>query len=85
MARTTKTMTVSLSRQVFDQVDRLAKEEHKTKSELFRNMLGVYQDYQDERRWGRLRSLGRESGKRLNIRSEKDIEKLVHESRGIKD
>lgn len=84
MARVTKTLTVSLPPQIYEEVERLAKEERKTKSELFRDMIGAYEDYLDERRWRRLRRLGKETAKRLNITSEEDIEKLVHEARGIR-
>ncbi|MDI6689686.1 MAG: ribbon-helix-helix protein, CopG family [Actinomycetota bacterium] len=84
MGRVTKTLTISLPPQVFEEVERLAKQERKTKSELFRDMISVYEDYLDEKRWRRLRRLGRETAKRLNITSEEDIEKLVHEARGIR-
>ncbi|MFZ3063100.1 MAG: ribbon-helix-helix protein, CopG family [Actinomycetota bacterium] len=84
MSRVTKTVTVSLPPQVFEEVERLAKQERKTKSELFRDMISVYEDYLDEKRWRRLKRLGRETAKRLNITSEEDIERLVHEARGIR-
>ncbi len=84
MSRVTKTLTVSLPPQIFEEVERLAKQERKTKSELFRDMLNIYEDYLDEKRWRRLRRLGRETVKRLNITSEEDIERLVHEARGIR-
>lgn len=84
MSRVTKTLTVSLPPQVFEEVEKLAKEERKTKSELFRDMIRIYEDYLDERRWRRLRRLGRETAKKLNITSEEDIERLVHEARGIR-
>jgi len=84
VSRVTKTVTVSLPPQVFEEVERLAKQERKTKSELFRDMISVYEDYLDEKRWRRLKRLGRETAKRLNITSEEDIERLVHEARGIR-
>lgn len=85
MGRITKTLTVSLPPKVFDEVDRLAKIERKTKSELFRTMLGVYEDYLDEKRWKKLRKIGAETAKKFDITSEEDIERLVHESRGIRE
>lgn len=85
MGRITKTLTVSLPPRLLKEVEKLAKEQQKTKSELFRDMIGVYEDYLDEKRWHRLRRLGRQTAKRLNITSEKDIERLVHEARGIRD
>lgn len=84
MARTTKTLTVSLPPQLFEEIEKLANEEQKTKSELFREMVRIYEDYLNEKRWRRLRQYGKETAKRLNITSEEDIERIVHEARGIR-
>ena len=84
MARTTKTLTVSVPPQLYEEVERIAKLEHKTKSELFRDMLRVYEDFLDERRWRDLRRVGTESAKKLGVKTEADIERLVHEARGVK-
>ena len=84
MSRSTKTLTVSLPPQTFEEVEKLAAEERMTKSELFRDMVRVYEDYLDEKRWRRLKTLGRETAKRLNITSEEDVERLVREARGIR-
>jgi metal-responsive CopG/Arc/MetJ family transcriptional regulator len=84
MARTTKTLTVSLPPQLYDEVERIAEQEQKTKSELFRDMLLIYKDFLDDRRWRRLRRTGTESAKKLGVKTEADIERLVHEARGVK-
>jgi len=84
MARATKTLTVSLPPQLYEEVDKIAKQEHKTKSELFRDMLRVYEDFLDERRWSGLRRAGSESAQKLGVKTEADIERLVHEARGVK-
>jgi CopG family transcriptional regulator / antitoxin EndoAI len=85
MGRKTKTLTVSLPPQIYEEIERLAKLERKTKSELFREMVRVYEDHLDEERWQRLRRLGRATARKYHLTSEKDIEKLVHEARGIRD
>ncbi|MBU4174522.1 MAG: ribbon-helix-helix protein, CopG family [Actinobacteria bacterium] len=85
MSRTTKTMTVSLPPQVYEEVEKLAREENKTKSELFREMVRVYEEYLDERRWRRLKRAGDDTATRLQITSEADIERIVHEARGIRE
>ncbi len=85
MGRTTRTMTISLPPRLYEEVERLAREENKTRSELFRDMIKVYEDYLDERRVLRLRRLGKETASKYGIRSEDDIVKLVHEARGIRD
>jgi metal-responsive CopG/Arc/MetJ family transcriptional regulator len=84
MSRITKTLTVSLPPQIYKEIEKLAKIERKTKSELFRDMVNVYEDYLDEKRWKRLRRLGKATAKKFDITSERDIERLVHESRGIR-
>jgi metal-responsive CopG/Arc/MetJ family transcriptional regulator len=84
MSRLTKTLTVSLPPQVYRDVENLAKLERKTKSELFRDMVAVYEDYLDEKRWLRLRRKGRQMVSELGLKSEEDIERLVHEARGLR-
>ena len=84
MSRSTKTLTVSLPPQIFEEVEKLAAQEKKTKSELFRDMVRVYEDHLDENRWRKLKRLGRETARKLNITTEEDIEKLVHQARGIR-
>lgn len=56
MGRTTKIIGFSVPPTLVKEVDRLAKEERRTKSELFREMLRVYDRYRrqrerDEERW----------------------------------
>jgi CopG family transcriptional regulator/antitoxin EndoAI len=84
MARVTKTLTISLPPQVYDEVEKLARLERKTKSELVRDMIRAYEDTLDEKRWRRLRRLGQATARRLKITSEDDIERLVHEARGAR-
>lgn len=85
MGRTTRTITISLPPRLHEEVERMAREENKTKSELFRDMIKVYEDYLDEKRVLRLRRLGKESARKYDISCEEDIVRLVHEARGIKE
>ena len=85
MGRTTKTLTVSLPPQIYEEIERLARLERKTKSELFRDMVKVYEEHLDEELWKRLRRLGRATASKYRLSSEHDIEKLIHEARGIRD
>ncbi len=85
MARTTRTLTVSLPPKIYDEIERLAKLERKTKSELFRDMVKIYEDHLDEERWLRLKRLGRATARKYRLTSEKDIERLVHEARGTRE
>ena len=85
MGRSTKTLTVSLPPRIYEEVERLAEQENKTKSELFRDMVRVYEDFLDERRWRQLRRTGTDSAKRLGLESEEDIEELIHEVRDTRE
>jgi predicted CopG family antitoxin len=84
MSRTTKTMTVSLPPQIYKKVVEMAVLEHKTKSELFRDMIAVYETHLLETRWRRVREIGREIAKDFSIESEEDVEKIIREFRQSK-
>lgn len=81
MSRITKTVTISLPPQIYKEIEEMAKLEQKTKSELFRDMIRVYQDLLHEKRWRRLRKMGREISKKFDITSEEDVEKIIHDFR----
>jgi CopG family transcriptional regulator/antitoxin EndoAI len=81
MSRMTKTVTISLPPQTYEEIQEMAKLEQKTKSELFRDMIKVYEDFLYEKRWRRLRKMGREISKKFGITSEADVEKIVHDFR----
>jgi len=81
MSRTTKTMTVSLPPPIYKKVVEMAILEHKTKSELFRDMIAVYETHLLETRWQKVREMGREIAKDFSIQSEEDIENIIHEFR----
>lgn len=83
LGRTTKTMCVSLPPEMVKEVERLAAIEKKSKSQLFRDMFTLYEEMQQERRWQNVRRAGTRAAKRLGISSEEDIDKLIHEVRGV--
>lgn len=49
MSRSTKTIGFSVPPPLVEEVEQLAKEERRTKSELFREMLRIYQRYRKQR------------------------------------
>jgi metal-responsive CopG/Arc/MetJ family transcriptional regulator len=49
MARTTKILGFSVPPSMVEEVEQIAKEERRTKSELFREMLRVYRSYRKRR------------------------------------
>ena len=48
MARTTKILGFSVPSSMVDEVEQIAREERRTKSELFRRMFGVYKTYRKQ-------------------------------------
>ncbi|MDI6715719.1 MAG: ribbon-helix-helix protein, CopG family [Actinomycetota bacterium] len=82
LGRTTKTITISLPPKVAKEVDRLAKAEKKTKSQLFRDMIAVYEEYVAEREWQELRRFGDKTAKKLGIASEEDVYRIINEVKG---
>jgi CopG family transcriptional regulator/antitoxin EndoAI len=62
MARTTKTITLSLPPEMVDKIEELMKEEGRTRSELLREALRRYAEEQEMRkvyRYGEIKARGR--------------------------
>ena len=75
--RVTKPITISVMPELLEKVNQLAREESRTRSELFREAL---RRYIADKEWQRLSRYGRVKANQLNL-SEKDVEKLVDEYR----
>ncbi|MBI2468277.1 MAG: ribbon-helix-helix protein, CopG family [Candidatus Rokubacteria bacterium] len=73
--RTTKTWTVSLPPELVREAERRAREEHRTKSELVREALRMYLE---EQRWRKLQQKTALQAQALGIRTEEDVDRLVH-------
>lgn len=75
--RTTKILSLSIPPELLRQADRIAKEEGRTKSELFREAL---RRYVEERRWRSLQQYGAAQVRRLGL-TEAAAEQAVDEMR----
>lgn len=73
--RTTKTWTISLPPKLLREAERTAKEENRTKSELVREALRLYLEGQQWRKLQRKTALQAQA---LGIRTEEDVNQLVH-------
>ena len=73
--RTTRTWTISLPPALVREAERAAKEENRTKSELVREALRIYLD---EQRWRKLQRKTAFQAQVLGIRTEEDVDRLVH-------
>jgi metal-responsive CopG/Arc/MetJ family transcriptional regulator len=76
--RTTKPITISLPADLVREAQRVAKEEARTRNELIRDAL---QQYLASRRWQRLRQWGAETAKRLGLKNEADLQRLLNKVR----
>ncbi len=76
--RATKVVTVSLPPGLLKDTERLAKEEGRTRSELFREAL---REYIATRRWRRIRRWGEAAARRMAVRDEIDVEGIVENYR----
>ena len=72
--RTAQVLTVSLPLRMYAQIERMARSERRTKSELVREAI---QQYTFTRRWRVIRKWGKATADRLSISSDQDIERIA--------
>lgn len=77
MSRTCKTITLSFPPAFLKQIEKLAKKENRTKSELFREAL---RPYMVERKWESLQREMSAKAANLGIKTEADVERIVDEN-----
>jgi CopG family transcriptional regulator/antitoxin EndoAI len=73
--RTTKTWTISLPPKLSREAERAAREENRTKSELLREALRLYLE---DQRWRKLQRKNALLAQTLGIRTEEDVDRIVH-------
>lgn len=83
MKRTSDVLAVSVPPGARRDFERIAAEEGRNRSELFREMLRVYRVYRETQTFEGLQRAGAAAARRLGIRDEKDVERLIHHSRGV--
>jgi len=79
MTRKTIIVSLSLPQETYKQLEELAARMKMSKSELLREALKQY--VASERRWQRIRRWGEETVKRLDIKDEDDVDRMIHEFR----
>jgi CopG family transcriptional regulator/antitoxin EndoAI len=75
--RTSKLVTISLHPELLEEVERLAKEEKRTRSEFFREAI---RRYIEEKKWERIYRYGRLKAQEQGL-AEEDVERMVDEDR----
>ena len=79
--RATLIVSVSVPPEAASDFERIAKQEGRNKSELFREMLRVYRQYLTTQTFESLQRYGAARARQLGVRSEKDVERLIQEAR----
>lgn len=75
----TQTFNIALPKGLVKKVDEAAKREYRNRSELIREALRVY--LKDMEEWEDLFKYGRRAGKRMGLKSEDAVNKIVYEYR----
>ena len=81
MKRTRVPITVSLPSNLAENFEKLAKAESKNKSQLFREMLTVYEQRHREERFHELQRYGVRKARKKSLLTEADVDKLVFQGR----
>lgn len=79
MARQSKIVNMSLPPETSEEVNKLARQKGLSRSELLRQALKEY--VASEKRWQQIRRWGEKAAKKLRIKDEEDVNRLIHEFR----
>lgn len=83
MGRTAVTIGFSVPPETAMLVDRMAANEGRSRSELFRDMVRIYREQRELEVFEELAVYGHERANERGIRTEEDVERLISESRGV--
>ena len=81
MPRRTRVLGFSVSPEIADECERLAKHEWRSKSELFREMIAAYKAKRAEEESLKLQVRMSRRAQAQGVLTEKDVERLVFEDR----
>ena len=74
-------LTVSVPPEMAKEFDKLANQEAKNKSQLFREMFRTYQEHRRERDFFELQRSGASEARKIGILTEADVEALLFQDR----
>jgi len=74
-------MTISLSPEIAEDYEKIAEQEAKNKSQLFRDMFLLYKENAREKEFFELQRYGARLARGKGIFTEKDVERIVLEGR----
>lgn len=76
MPRKTKILNISLSKELYEEIENISRGESRTKSDLIRE---AFRQYSANKKWSEIRAYGDETARRFGIKDEQDIDKILHE------
>ncbi|MEA2016199.1 MAG: ribbon-helix-helix protein, CopG family [Actinomycetota bacterium] len=76
MPRKTKILNISLSRELYEEIEKVSKVESRTKSDLIRE---AFRQYSANKKWAEIRARGDKTARKFGIRDEEDIDRMLHE------
>lgn len=77
MGRVSKVLSFSLPPETAEKINNMAKIENRSRSELLREMVRVYEESQAEAEWKGLFAFGEETASRFKIKSEDELFKII--------
>jgi metal-responsive CopG/Arc/MetJ family transcriptional regulator len=80
--RASQVIAVSVPPESAEDFERIAKDEGRNKSELFREMLRVYRAHRETGLFESIQRYGASRARTLGVHDERDVERLIHEARG---
>ena len=75
----TQIVNISLPASLLEAADEQAKQEYRSRSELFREAIRAY--ILRRQTWNEIFAYGKRQGKKLGVKSEEDVNRLVEEYR----
>ncbi|OGE79106.1 MAG: hypothetical protein A2751_05695 [Candidatus Doudnabacteria bacterium RIFCSPHIGHO2_01_FULL_46_14] len=75
----TKTFNIALPDQLVRKIDQTAKREYQNRSEFIREAVRVY--LAQKEKWADLFAYGQKIGRKMGIKSEEDVNRIVYEYR----
>lgn len=79
MARERVVVNMSVPPEVYSLLKKTASEKKISRSELLRRSFKQY--IASEKRWRMIREWGAESARKMNLKDERDLERIIHEYR----
>jgi len=73
--QTTEVVSLSLPGATFKKLEQTRKQEGETRSNFIRRLI---ESYVEDNRWGEIYKRGEEAARKFNIKSEEDVDKILH-------